>query len=414
MSRSLPRWVAVRTISLYVVLPLSLAALPGWFLVRALSHAWFVPHLQHDVTQQLEQSLADQRELARLAPATAAVRRQRFDRSEATLRRLQVLALTRQSLVSRHMLLLLVGGVLVVAAASTVHLVARARQARRLARLHASLESLAGGAGEVRVSDNRRDVLGRVARMIEQVSETRARDRKRLASLDALSRWQEAARRHAHEMRTPLTAAQLDIERLHETIEPITNTVLRERIAGLLNGLDQDLRRLRQFSQAYAAFGRLPAPKLERGDLASFVAQFVEQFSGAWPGLELGTFAPERPCVACFDRELVRQVLVNLCENAAVALKDEGRAHGHLRIDLARQSDHWTLDVADDGPGLSPAARAKLFQPYASSRKGGTGLGLPISRKIMLDHGGDLEWRDSLAGACFRATLPAVDTEAIA
>ena len=68
-----------------------------------------------------------------------------------------------------------------------------------------------------------------------------------------------------------------------------------------------------------------------------------------------------------------------------------------------------TLDACDDGPGVAPELRARLFEPYVTSSPPGQGmgLGLAISRKILLDHGGDLELRESENGAAFRLLLPA-------
>ena len=91
---------------------------------------------------------------------------------------------------------------------------------------------------------------------------------------------------------------------------------------------------------------------------------------------------------------------------ASLALAEAGRQRGTVRFTVAETSKQALLDVADDGPGLAPEARERLFQPYATFRKGGTGLGLAISRKILLDHGGDLELLPTTSGATFRLTLP--------
>jgi len=109
------------------------------------------------------------------------------------------------------------------------------------------------------------------------------------------------------------------------------------------------------------------------------------------------------------DRSQLFRVLSNLGRNAVEAGAREVRVG-------ARRDGRWlVIDVADDGPGLAPAARAKLFQPFAGSAKdGGTGLGLAIVRDIARAHGGDVTLVDSEApgggrdrGATFRLTLPA-------
>ena len=99
-------------------------------------------------------------------------------------------------------------------------------------------------------------------------------------------------------------------------------------------------------------------------------------------------------------------MLVNLCENSSRALDE---ASGTQRLALREGDGGVVLEVADDGPGVAPEIAARLFEPYATtSRVGeGMGLGLAISRKILLDHGGDLELgTTSDRGCTFRLTFP--------
>jgi C4-dicarboxylate-specific signal transduction histidine kinase len=106
---------------------------------------------------------------------------------------------------------------------------------------------------------------------------------------------------------------------------------------------------------------------------------------------------------------MLRQVLVNLCDNSALAVKDRGTGRGKVVFTLSRTDTGTALDVADDGPGISSEVRPRLFEPYTTSRRigEGMGLGLAISRKILLDHGGDLELlATSPAGTTFRLLFP--------
>jgi len=185
------------------------------------------------------------------------------------------------------------------------------------------------------------------------------------------------------------------------------------------------------------------------------VTEFAATFGNAWPNLVLVAAAapavpgpgPPLPAAAppaahrgpprlSFDRDLLRQVLVNLCDNSSQALaaaNDGAAARGTVTFTLAldgrpgrggaavRQASASSpvaalvaLEVADDGPGIPAAVLPRLFEPYATTRRvgEGMGLGLAISRKILLDHGGDLELaRTSAAGSVFRLLLPS-DQEA--
>jgi signal transduction histidine kinase len=102
------------------------------------------------------------------------------------------------------------------------------------------------------------------------------------------------------------------------------------------------------------------------------------------------------------DRALLRQVLVNLCSNS------EKSGAQSVSITLSRTGSEFAIDVSDDGEGVDLRIRERLFEPYVTTRPvgDGMGLGLAISKKIMLDHGGDLVLIDSAGGATFRLTLP--------
>ena len=104
---------------------------------------------------------------------------------------------------------------------------------------------------------------------------------------------------------------------------------------------------------------------------------------------------------------MIRRVLVNLCDNAARAVAGDG---GRVTI-TARAPEgesRCVLEVADDGPGIPAQLRERIFEPYVTTARPGEGmgLGLAIARKILLEHGGDLELVPSAAGSAFLLALP--------
>jgi signal transduction histidine kinase len=201
-----------------------------------------------------------------------------------------------------------------------------------------------------------------------------------------------------------LTAARLELERLRRG-EAASPEEVRQAAASLA----EELERLSRFTRQFTSFARLPRPRPAEHDLGGAVAELTAAFARAWPGLTLRFASPPSPLRAVFDREMLRQVLVNLCDNTAHALEESGGRPGKVEFRLMETADAAVLEVADDGPGVPPAIRATLFEPYVTTRKvgEGMGLGLAISRKILLDHGGDLELVDTAGpGAVFRLTLP--------
>ena len=386
---------------------------------RQLSRAWFAFGVHPDVLSQLELSRGDQKRLARADPVHAADYHRRFLSIQALLAKLRILELNRAGIVGRYeaVLLALFAGALVLGGVGWT--VRQGRQEARLGRLQAALAELAAGRTDLDLGEGRRDLIGRIAGMVEETSRAMARDRRRLASLENLSAWQEAARRHAHEMRTPLTAARLEVQRLRGLHQPPAAEgrveaagETTEEAVRAADSVLQELDRLGRFTRGFTTFARLQQPVPRRQDLTALLSEFVELFAAAWPNLEL-RFAPGRPCEAAVDREMVRQALVNLADNAALALGDR-RGSLTLSLDSSPVSGAggWVhLDAVDDGPGIAPAVLPRLFEPYTTSRGvgEGMGLGLAISRKILLDHGGDLELlRTGPAGTAFRLSFPAV------
>ena len=385
------------------------AALVFHLFQRQLSRTWFAFGVHPDVLAAVERSLEDQKQLARFDPAREPHYRRRFESARTLLARLRVVELSRQEIVWRYeaALLIAVAGIAVLSGSG--YALRQARQAGRLARLQAALGDLAAGRTDVRVGERRRDLIGRIAAMIERTSRVMARDRRRLASLENLSSWQEAARRQAHEMRGPLTAARLELTRMRSLVEGPAEGRTPEELARLHESLGQELDRLSAFTQRFTSFARLPPPCLERHDLGRLAGDFADLFAAAWPELTVRLTPPARPFEARVDPEMLRQALVNLGDNSAQALRDQGRTDGTLTLSLAETDEGIALDVADDGPGVPDALRGRLFEPYATSRRigEGMGLGLAIARKVLLDQGGDLELlHTSEAGTTFRLLFP--------
>ncbi|HET9766957.1 MAG TPA: HAMP domain-containing sensor histidine kinase [Thermoanaerobaculia bacterium] len=384
------------------------SALIFYFFERRLSRSWFAFGVHPEVVAAVELSRDDQKRLARLDPGGEAGYHRRFQETQRLLGRLRVLEYNRREIVRRYELALLAVVTTIIVLSGSVTALRQARQERRLTRLQSALGDLAAGRPDVRVGERGRDLIRRIAGMVEEASRRMTRDRRRLASLENLSAWQESARRHAHEIRTPLAAARLELARMNDLAGAHPSAAARAELARLQESLGQELDRLGTFTQRFASFARLPQPTLVRHDLARLVAELVDLFAAAWPELDVRFVHPSRVVEAMVDPEMLRQVLVNLGDNSALALREAGR-RGTLNLAFAGVEQGVALDVADDGPGIANELRDRLFEPYTTSRRigEGMGLGLAISRKVLLDHGGDLELLStSAAGTTFRLLFP--------
>ena len=120
---------------------------------------------------------------------------------------------------------------------------------------------------------------------------------------------------------------------------------------------------------------------------------------------------PDGPCLINCDRRQIGQVLNNLIKNAIEAIgspeDDEGRADGRIAVTVAEGGGHCIIRIQDNGRGLPPVPREKLFEPYVTHRDKGTGLGLAIAQRIVEEHSGRLDLRNNPdGGACATVMLP--------
>ncbi|HEX7149843.1 MAG TPA: HAMP domain-containing sensor histidine kinase [Thermoanaerobaculia bacterium] len=382
-----------------VLLLVSLASLLAFaYVLRQLSLATLGMDAHKEIEQQLRRSLDDQKQLARLDPTAGERYRQRFDATAALIGHLRVMQFNRRDVARRVEQVLLGLVALILTSGIALWLVERRNRERRLVRLEAALAALSRGEQEIVIGDRRRDLIGRIAAAVERSSRAAAQDRRQLRYLEHLSAWQEAARRHAHEIRTPLAAARMEVERFASNVRrrlPYAEAEIDAARHSILEEIDH----LGEFTRGFTSFATIPKPRARSLDLCRLVTDFCTTFATAWSvRLECGA------CTAAFvhaDGEMLRQVLANLAGNSALA------GATCVTFALVREGNTFLLDVRDDGAGVPREIANRLFEPYTTSRGigEGMGLGLAISKKIMLDHGGDLDYIRRTP-TTFRLTLP--------
>ncbi|MEW6273143.1 MAG: ATP-binding protein [Thermodesulfobacteriota bacterium] len=219
-----------------------------------------------------------------------------------------------------------------------------------------------------------------------------------LAHAEKLAAIGELTARIAHEIRNPVTAARSLAQQLARE-----GGTAREEHALILAALDRVERHMAELLR-FARRDELRPSETELGELVrSTVADLRSRLEQA--SVRVTVDAPDA-VVGVVDREKVRQVLVNLLENARDALVDW---HGEraLAIDVANSNGRVTLRVRDSGPGVEPELLDRLFEPFFTSKKDGTGLGLAIVKRIVDAHGGVV--RAELppgGGLCFEIDLP--------
>ncbi len=223
-------------------------------------------------------------------------------------------------------------------------------------------------------------------------------DVSQIAKVERMEAWREVARRIAHEIKNPLTPIQLSAERLRRQLgaRPGIESALVEECTKTIIGEVEDLKRL---VNEFSAFARMPHLNPVPGDINVLASETVANFREANPNVEFAlALDPEIPLIP-IDRDAMKRALVNLLDNAvaAVTAVNHNGAGPKIEVRSHRLSDNSlvTLEVADNGPGIDPRLRTRIFEPYYSGKKGGTGLGLAIVSAVITDHHGFVRVTDN-------------------
>jgi signal transduction histidine kinase len=273
------------------------------------------------------------------------------------------------------------------------------------ARLASPMEELVAAAGAVAGGDLTRQAqpsgpteVRRLASSFNAMTDKLRRLISELSERRALAAVGEFATSLSHEVRNALTAVQIDLERVEERSEDAKNRVMLGRALSHVRRLDAAV-------TGALRIARSGSIELKDVSLDIILREAVTQVRPAYEaaGTELELAMMEEPLVVKGDADALRHVFLNLLLNAQAWLPRGGRA----RVCAVVKGDQVTVSIADNGPGMTTEQVTRVFDPYYSTRPGGTGLGLPIARQIALAHGGDLKVRSELGvGTTVEVVLP--------
>ncbi|HXO19282.1 MAG TPA: ATP-binding protein, partial [Thermoanaerobaculia bacterium] len=215
--------------------------------------------------------------------------------------------------------------------------------------------------------------------------------------------WAEMARIIAHEIKNPLTPIRLSAEHMREvyaTDPEQFDGVFERCTANILAQVDE----LRSIASEFSAYSAIPRIDPRPGDLTAAIAGLVEGYRAAPPEGISVELESGGPIAARFDAKLLSRAVRNLLENALRASAGGGR----VVVRVERLDGQARVSVIDSGPGVRPELLGRIFDPYFSTHDAGTGLGLPIARRIAEEHGGGITARNRAEGGLEVAiTLPA-------
>lgn len=230
------------------------------------------------------------------------------------------------------------------------------------------------------------------------VLDRRTRRAERLAELGRLTSGL------AHEIKNPLSTVQLNLQLLQEDLPG--ETVVGARVYNRLRTLRQEASRLRAILDDFLRYaGRIEVER-QSIDLRTMIEELTDFFGpqAQSTGVRLRVNAPAAPVEASVDPRLLKQAMLNLMLNATQAMPQGGE----LMIDLRRDGSKVVVEVTDTGPGIPAEVLPNIFDAYFTTKKGGTGLGLPMTRRIVEEHNGQIAVESEPGkGTRFRLMLPA-------
>jgi signal transduction histidine kinase len=208
-----------------------------------------------------------------------------------------------------------------------------------------------------------------------------------------------------HEIKNHLGTLGLNLQLLAEDFQD-PETQRDRRALARLQKLQAECQRLTDLSNDFLRFARLRDLPLAPCPLARVVEAIVDFFepTARAAGIDIRTYIPADLPLVCLNQDMFQQALLNLMLNAEQALA----SGGSITLQAVHEGEHVCLSLIDTGQGMTPEVLAKVFQPFYSTKKSGSGLGLPTTRRIVEAHRGAIEVQSEVGkGTKFTIRLPA-------
>lgn len=248
--------------------------------------------------------------------------------------------------------------------------------------------------------------------------ENRAQSAERLAELGTMTGGL------AHEIKNPLSTVGLNIQLLQEDVDELgkhinpNDSEAAEQVSRLkrrLTSLGHETYRLKDILEDFLRFAGRMKLDLNPENINELVAELTDFFrpQASMENVQLRTQLDASPDTLPLDQGLFKQALLNLLINANTAMSQaraKNKPHGganELLLRTRNDGDQILITITDTGPGIAPEIIKEIFKPYFSTTRGGTGLGLPTTRRIIEEHGGTITCLSDVGrGTSFVVRLP--------
>ena len=230
----------------------------------------------------------------------------------------------------------------------------------------------------------------------------------KLLVAERYSAWEIVARKLAHEIKNPLTPIQLSIDRLKEKYSNKLNDQKTE-FNNYLETINRQIIDIKKLVNEFSDFARMPSPILKKVNILDIVNRAINFYKMSDKNLNLVIKSISKEnCFIKGDGEQLYRVFINLIKNSLEAIEEKKRKdsdlQGKITVEINKNNEYIVIKMLDNGTGFVDTKN--ITRPYYTTKKDGTGLGLPIVTKIITEHNGDINFVKNSTGAEIIISLP--------
>ncbi|MDY0131989.1 MAG: ATP-binding protein [Desulforegulaceae bacterium] len=257
------------------------------------------------------------------------------------------------------------------------------------------------------IENDKRNLLLRFSSLHDEIGKnigivTVSEDVTELEKAQRMAAWREIARQIAHEVKNPLTPISLAAQRLQRKFPELRqDTIFQDCTKTIIDHVEI----MRNLVNEFASYAKFPSPQKTLADFNDVLSSTIPLYREKYPEIEFNIKLPEKLPKIFMDKRQISQAVINLVENAAAAMNGKGVLN--IETHLKKSKKLLSIKFSDSGPGINKDKSTRLFEPYFSTKKSGTGLGLTIVNSIISSHEGTITLDGSeTGGACFIVELP--------
>ena len=235
------------------------------------------------------------------------------------------------------------------------------------------------------------------------------KQQEKLLQSERYSAWESIARKLAHEIKNPLTPIQLSIDSLREKYSKRVSEG-KEDFVKYLETINRQIKDIETLVNEFSSFARMPSPIFKKINLLDVVNRAVE-FMSMSSKSDINIIKKNKSLFINGDEEQLYRVFINLIKNSDESISEirlkKANFKGKIELDITSNNEYIVIKLSDNGTGIKDTK--KIMTPYFTTKKNGTGLGLPIVKKIITEHSGDLIINNKEEGTVVAISLPTLN-----